>query len=144
MLNWTYLSDTLLNWTYLSDTLLQIMYLNVKILRWAYLNNVMLHVIDLNIKCYIKLIWIKTNLYIMTTELCCLLRPFYHDRENTHDFVRTEQGKWWNLCDFGKTLLVSLYRSHCNTMLHCINIGFYSLKMAPCGYRNPHYKPKMV
>ena len=34
----------------------------------------------------------------------------FHDREDKHDFVKTVPGKWWNLCVFGKTFPVSLYR----------------------------------
>ena len=59
---------------------------------------------------------VKKNLYKATTKFCGLSRQVvFHDREIEHDFLKTMQHNWWNLCDFSKTSLVSLYTFHCTT-----------------------------
>ena len=54
----------------------------------------------------------------MTTTFSGLSKQVvFHGRENKHDFVKNVPGNWWNLYDFGKTSLVSLYRFHCTCIM---------------------------
>ena len=48
-------------------------------------------------------------------------RVVFLNREIIHDFIRTDHSKWWNLCAFAKTLLISLHRFHCVTKNSALN-----------------------